>query len=63
MTGSTGLTRALTPSQGKQADNNLEQYCHSKSSANLNGDKDSVRVLVKDDIEEPRAIVLHPGKG
>ena len=27
------------------------------------GDKESHMVLVKDDIEEPRAIVLHPGKG
>jgi len=33
------------------------------ASVNLHGDKDSVRILVKDDIEEPRAIVLHPGKG
>ena len=32
-------------------------------SVNLNGDKESVRILVKDDIEEPRAIVMHPGKG
>ena len=33
------------------------------ASINLSGDKESHMVLVKDDIEEPRAIVLHPGKG
>ena len=32
------------------------------SSINISGDKDSLMHIVKDDLEEPRAIVIHPGK-